>query len=91
MIWRLISITTFQLQGRFTLVGLIVCIDVSGKYSEFQLLIYQMLDGHEDTLEVSTSQPGNSPAKQKTLDSFVRRCNNMDEPEKQSDPKRPRY
>ncbi|KAK7264802.1 hypothetical protein RJT34_32413 [Clitoria ternatea] len=53
----------------------------------------QMLDGHENTLKVSTSQPGqpgNSPAKQKTLDQFVRRCDNMDGLEHQSNPKRPR-
>ncbi|KAJ1403004.1 SNF2-related, N-terminal domain [Sesbania bispinosa] len=66
----------------------------------------QMLDGHEKTLEVSSSrpgnspakrktveqcQPGNSPAKQKTLDQFVRRCDNMDALEHQSNPKRPRH
>ncbi|KAF7837628.1 SWI/SNF-related matrix-associated actin-dependent regulator of chromatin subfamily A-like protein 1 isoform X1 [Senna tora] len=44
----------------------------------------QMLDGHENTMEVSTTQPGNSPAKQKTLDSYVRKCNNMDELEHHS-------
>ncbi|KAK4421583.1 SWI/SNF-related matrix-associated actin-dependent regulator of chromatin subfamily A-like protein 1 [Sesamum alatum] len=36
----------------------------------------QMLDGHENSLEVSVDQPGCSPLKQKTLDSFVKRCNN---------------
>ncbi|XP_027330343.1 SWI/SNF-related matrix-associated actin-dependent regulator of chromatin subfamily A-like protein 1 isoform X2 [Abrus precatorius] len=51
----------------------------------------QMLDGHENTLEVSANLPGNSPAKQKTLDQFVRRCNNMDGLEHQSNPKRPRH
>ncbi|KAK9934161.1 hypothetical protein M0R45_021313 [Rubus argutus] len=32
----------------------------------------QMLDGHENSLEVSASQPRSSPAKQKTLDSFLK-------------------
>lgn len=60
-----------------------------------------MLDGHENTLEVSANQPGNSPAKhktldhspakQKTLDQFVRRCDNRDGLEHQSNPKRPRH
>ncbi|KAL3835133.1 hypothetical protein ACJIZ3_009869 [Penstemon smallii] len=37
----------------------------------------QMLDGHENSsLEVSVSQSGSSPLKQKTLDSFMKRCNN---------------
>ncbi|KAL0366686.1 UNVERIFIED_CONTAM: SWI/SNF-related matrix-associated actin-dependent regulator of chromatin subfamily A-like protein 1 [Sesamum radiatum] len=36
----------------------------------------QMLDGHENSLEVSVDQPGCSPLKQRTLDSFVKRCNN---------------
>ncbi|KAK4387956.1 SWI/SNF-related matrix-associated actin-dependent regulator of chromatin subfamily A-like protein 1 [Sesamum angolense] len=43
----------------------------------------QMLDGHENSLEVSVDQPGCSPLKQRTLDSFVKRCNNShsdDEP-----------
>uniref|UniRef100_A0A2N9E6B8 Helicase C-terminal domain-containing protein n=1 Tax=Fagus sylvatica TaxID=28930 RepID=A0A2N9E6B8_FAGSY len=43
----------------------------------------QMLDGHENTLEVSSSQTRRSPAKQKTLDSFMKRCNNMDDLEHQ--------
>ncbi|KAK7363390.1 hypothetical protein VNO77_05532 [Canavalia gladiata] len=50
----------------------------------------QMLDGHENALEVSANLPGNSPAKQKTLDQYVRRCDNMDGLERQSNPKRPR-
>uniref|UniRef100_A0A1D1Y6V2 Zinc finger Ran-binding domain-containing protein 3 n=2 Tax=Anthurium amnicola TaxID=1678845 RepID=A0A1D1Y6V2_9ARAE len=33
----------------------------------------QMLDGHENTLEVS-AKPSSSPAKQRTLDSFLKRC-----------------
>ncbi|KAM7463221.1 hypothetical protein LguiA_031342 [Lonicera macranthoides] len=41
----------------------------------------QMLDGHENSLEVSVSQSRNSPAKQKTLDSFLKRCNNTDNSE----------
>lgn len=36
----------------------------------------QMLDGHENTLEVSASTPGNSPAKQKTIDQSARRFDN---------------
>lgn len=37
----------------------------------------QVLDGQENTLEVSTSQTmSTSPKKQKTLDSFLKRCNN---------------
>nr|XP_016445129.1 PREDICTED: SWI/SNF-related matrix-associated actin-dependent regulator of chromatin subfamily A-like protein 1 isoform X3 [Nicotiana tabacum] len=36
----------------------------------------QMLDGHEKSLEVSTNQSYSSPSKQKTLDSFIKRCNN---------------
>ncbi|XP_017977624.1 PREDICTED: SWI/SNF-related matrix-associated actin-dependent regulator of chromatin subfamily A-like protein 1 isoform X1 [Theobroma cacao] len=39
----------------------------------------QMLDGHENTLEVSTSQQQRSPLKQKTLDSFTKRCNSIDD------------
>nr|XP_009630710.1 SWI/SNF-related matrix-associated actin-dependent regulator of chromatin subfamily A-like protein 1 homolog [Nicotiana tomentosiformis] len=35
----------------------------------------QMLDGHEKSLEVSTNQSYSSPSKQKTLDSFIKRCN----------------
>ncbi|KAH0707517.1 hypothetical protein KY289_012593 [Solanum tuberosum] len=36
----------------------------------------QMLDGQEKSLEVSTNQSHSSPSKQKTLDSFIKRCNN---------------
>ncbi|XP_025629622.1 uncharacterized protein [Arachis hypogaea] len=60
----------------------------------------QMLDGHENTLAVSNNQPLSSPAKhttvehspskQRTLDQFVRRCDNVDRSEHQPDPKRPR-
>ncbi|XP_077217696.1 chromatin remodeling factor18 [Tasmannia lanceolata] len=51
----------------------------------------QMLDGHENTLEVSVSQT-RSPAKQVTLDSFLKRChgisdNKMGDPK----PKNPRF
>ncbi|XP_019056169.1 PREDICTED: SWI/SNF-related matrix-associated actin-dependent regulator of chromatin subfamily A-like protein 1 isoform X2 [Nelumbo nucifera] len=35
----------------------------------------QMLDGHENTLEVSVSESTRSPAKRGPLDSFVKRCN----------------
>ncbi|XP_059444119.1 uncharacterized protein LOC132176025 [Corylus avellana] len=51
----------------------------------------QMLDGHENTLEVSSSQPRSSPAKQKTLDSFMKRCKNVDDLEHQSKFKYPRH
>ncbi|KAJ8464585.1 hypothetical protein OPV22_027137 [Ensete ventricosum] len=34
----------------------------------------QMLDGEENTLEVSASQTSKSPQKQATLDSFIKRC-----------------
>ncbi|KAJ7955342.1 SWI/SNF-related matrix-associated actin-dependent regulator of chromatin subfamily A-like protein 1 [Quillaja saponaria] len=51
----------------------------------------QMLDGHENTLEVSASQPRSSPAKQKTLDSFIKRCKNMDDPEHKTNLKQPRH
>ncbi|XP_052107811.1 uncharacterized protein LOC107471641 [Arachis duranensis] len=60
----------------------------------------QMLDGHENTLAVSNNQPlsspskhttiEHSPSKQRTLDQFVRRCDNVDRSEHQPDPKRPR-
>lgn len=43
----------------------------------------QVLDGHENVLEVSSSQMRSSPAKQKTLDSFLKRCNNVDDSEHQ--------
>ncbi|KAG8375916.1 hypothetical protein BUALT_Bualt09G0008800 [Buddleja alternifolia] len=36
----------------------------------------QMLDGHENSLEVSVNEAGSSPLKQRTLDSFMKRCNN---------------
>ena len=65
-----------------------------------------MLDGHENTLEVSgsqerkspmkqktldPSQQQSSPVKQKTLDSFMKRCNNFDDAEHQSKLKYPRH
>ncbi|KAI3459786.1 hypothetical protein Pfo_016449 [Paulownia fortunei] len=43
----------------------------------------QMLDGRETSLVVSVDQSGSSPLKQRTLDSFMKRCNNShsgDEP-----------
>ncbi|KAJ4721866.1 SWI/SNF-related matrix-associated actin-dependent regulator of chromatin subfamily A-like protein 1 [Melia azedarach] len=43
----------------------------------------QMLDGHENALEVSSSELRSSPAKQKTLDSFLKRCNNGNDSEHQ--------
>ncbi|XP_058000812.1 uncharacterized protein LOC110669090 isoform X2 [Hevea brasiliensis] len=51
----------------------------------------QMLDGHENTLEVSASQERSSPAKQKTLDSFLKRCSGGDDLEHQSKFKYPRH
>ncbi|XP_052190187.1 uncharacterized protein LOC127799931 isoform X3 [Diospyros lotus] len=60
----------------------------------------QMLDGQENSLEVSTSQPKSSPAKQKTpksspakqktLDSFIKRCNTTSNHEDQPNLKYPR-
>lgn len=61
---------------------MIVWIDPFKMHSEFKLL-KQMLDGHEKALEVSASLPENSPSKQKTLDQFIRRPENMDSPSKQ--------
>ena len=51
------------------------------------ICLLQMLDGHEKSLEVSVKS---SPAKQKTLDSFVKRCNTLNL-EQQSKPKHPRH
>ncbi|WCJ28566.1 SWI/SNF-related matrix-associated actin-dependent regulator of chromatin subfamily A-like protein 1 [Euphorbia peplus] len=50
----------------------------------------QMLDGHENILEVSGSQPKSSPAKQKTLDSFLKRCSDGTDLDHQAPPKNPR-
>ncbi|KAL0432963.1 UNVERIFIED_CONTAM: SWI/SNF-related matrix-associated actin-dependent regulator of chromatin subfamily A-like protein 1 [Sesamum latifolium] len=47
-----------------------------GCHSEQVGNLGQMLDGHENSLEVSVDQPGCSPLKQRTLDAFVKRCNN---------------
>ncbi|KAH7546640.1 hypothetical protein FEM48_Zijuj01G0222900 [Ziziphus jujuba var. spinosa] len=51
----------------------------------------QMLDGHENTMEVADCQPRSSPAKQKKLDSFMKRCNNVDDYGNQSKLKNPRH
>lgn len=51
----------------------------------------QMLDGHEKTLEVSSSQTSSSPAKQKTLDSYLKRCSNIDDLEHQPKLKNPQH
>ncbi|KAK3008811.1 hypothetical protein RJ639_013657 [Escallonia herrerae] len=48
----------------------------------------QMLDGHEDSLEVS--QPRSSPSKQRTLDCFMKRCNNINHSEDEPKLKYPR-
>ncbi|CAL5346753.1 unnamed protein product [Camellia sinensis] len=50
----------------------------------------QMLDGHENMLEVSANQPRSSLAKQITLDSFMKRCNNINDTEDQPKLKYPR-
>ncbi|XP_065853070.1 uncharacterized protein [Euphorbia lathyris] len=50
----------------------------------------QMLDGHENILEVSASQPRSSPAKQKTLDSFLKRCSDGTDLDRQPQLKNPR-
>ncbi|KAJ0033914.1 hypothetical protein Pint_24162 [Pistacia integerrima] len=51
----------------------------------------QMLDGHENVLEVSASQLKSSPTKQKTLDSFLKRCNSVGDSEHESKPKYQRH
>ncbi|KAM0984620.1 hypothetical protein EV2_012401 [Malus domestica] len=65
----------------------------------------QMLDGHENTMEVAASQPRSSPAKQKlafsqpgsrpskqkTPDSCMKRCNSREDPENQPKFKNPRH
>ncbi|KAM2656596.1 hypothetical protein EV1_012071 [Malus domestica] len=65
----------------------------------------QMLDGHENTMEVAASQPrsspakqklafsqpGSSPSKQKTPDSYMKRCNSREDPENQPKFKNPRH
>ncbi|KAF9673229.1 hypothetical protein SADUNF_Sadunf10G0002600 [Salix dunnii] len=50
----------------------------------------QMLDGQEKTLEVSASQQRSSPGKQRTLDTYMKRCSNLDDPEHQPKHKYPR-
>ncbi|XP_061974527.1 uncharacterized protein LOC133696369 isoform X1 [Populus nigra] len=51
----------------------------------------QMLDGQEKTLEVSASQQRSSPAKQRTLDTYMKRCSNLDDSEHQPKLKYPRH
>ncbi|KAK6930373.1 SNF2, N-terminal [Dillenia turbinata] len=51
----------------------------------------QMLDGHENTLEVSVSQPRSSPGKQRTLDRFLKRCDSMDDSEDRPKVKYPKH
>ncbi|XP_011000979.1 PREDICTED: SWI/SNF-related matrix-associated actin-dependent regulator of chromatin subfamily A-like protein 1 isoform X1 [Populus euphratica] len=51
----------------------------------------QMLDGQEKTLEVSASQQRSSPAKQRTLDTYMKRCSNLDASEHQPKLKVPRH
>ncbi|KAK1380462.1 SWI/SNF-related matrix-associated actin-dependent regulator of chromatin subfamily A-like protein 1 [Heracleum sosnowskyi] len=62
----------------------------------------QMLDGNENSLEVSVSEvksspskqvrgiPSSSPGKQKTLDFFVKRCNNIQKHEEEPNAKQAR-
>ncbi|XP_050219877.1 uncharacterized protein LOC126670238 isoform X2 [Mercurialis annua] len=50
----------------------------------------QVLDGHEKALEVSARQQRSSPAKQKTIDSFLKRCNKVDDLEHEPKLKYPR-
>lgn len=50
-----------------------------------------MLDGQEKTLEVSASQQRSSPAKQRTLDTYMKRCSNLDDSEHQPKLKYPRH
>uniref|UniRef100_A0A0D9X1X8 Helicase C-terminal domain-containing protein n=1 Tax=Leersia perrieri TaxID=77586 RepID=A0A0D9X1X8_9ORYZ len=49
----------------------------------------QMLDGQEKTLDVSQSETRPSPSKQKTLDSYLKRCSNSTEAHPK--PKNPRF
>lgn len=52
----------------------------------------QMLDGqHENILEISGGQSGSCLAKQKTLDSFLKRCNKVDNTEDEPKAKYPRH
>ncbi|XP_063939344.1 uncharacterized protein LOC108199432 [Daucus carota subsp. sativus] len=63
----------------------------------------QMLDGNENSLEVSASElksspskqgpnfPSSSPGKQKTLDSFVKRCTNIQKHEDEPNAKQARH
>lgn len=62
-----------------------------------------MLDGNENSLEVSASEsksspskqgrgiPSSSPGKQKTLDSFIKRCNNIQKHEEEPNAKHARH
>uniref|UniRef100_A0A6N2MZ07 Helicase C-terminal domain-containing protein n=1 Tax=Salix viminalis TaxID=40686 RepID=A0A6N2MZ07_SALVM len=50
----------------------------------------QMLDGQEKTLEVSASQQRSSPGKQRTLDTYMKRCSDLDDPGHQPKHKYPR-
>ncbi|XLR60405.1 hypothetical protein HN51_003682 [Arachis hypogaea] len=63
--------------------------DTFGMWCNSNRIIWgQVLDGHENTLAVSNNQPlsspakhttiGHRPSKQRTLDQFVRRCDNVD-------------
>ncbi|GAB4825648.1 hypothetical protein Ancab_008522 [Ancistrocladus abbreviatus] len=51
----------------------------------------QVLDGQENVMEVSDCQHRSSPAKQKTLDSFMKRCNSNDGADGHSKLKFPRH
>ncbi|KAL1806798.1 hypothetical protein ACET3Z_029866 [Daucus carota] len=65
--------------------------------------IIWMLDGNENSLEVSASElksipskqgpnfPSSSPGKQKTLDSFVKRCNNIQKHKDEPNAKQARH
>ncbi|XLT80753.1 hypothetical protein HN873_002506 [Arachis hypogaea] len=66
--------------------------DTFGMWCNSNRIIWgQVLDGHENTLAVSNNQPlsspakhttiGHRPSKQRTLDQFVRRCDNVDRSE----------
>ncbi|RYR76609.1 hypothetical protein Ahy_A01g001204 isoform D [Arachis hypogaea] len=78
--------------GQFLFTCLISKYILVGMWCNSNRIIWgQVLDGHENTLAVSNNQPlsspakhttiGHRPSKQRTLDQFVRRCDNVDRSE----------
>ncbi|XP_052112652.1 uncharacterized protein LOC107462208 isoform X9 [Arachis duranensis] len=81
-----------QAKDRAYRIGLISKYILVGMWCNSNRIIWgQVLDGHENTLAVSNNQPlsspakhttiGHRPSKQRTLDQFVRRCDNVDRSE----------